>query len=143
LTLLASSFQWDHGALVKDVRTVALAHIREGAHVLAHGAAEAWEPGDDICPPWPWWRRGSISFKPQPDPWRGKPEPDPWRDLSASERVRAAGLIDALGLLQAYNVAAKIGDASARSVATKALGKALGESAEALGKALGGPSNKP
>jgi hypothetical protein len=27
----------------------------------------AWEPGDDICPPWPWWK-----------PWPG-PRP-PWWD---------------------------------------------------------------
>lgn len=40
----------------------------------ANGLVAAWEPGDDICPPWPWPWPGPRPFwelvvGPQPEPW--------------------------------------------------------------------------
>ncbi len=121
LTLLASCFQLSDEVMAKDVRTVALAHLRAGAQVLAGGAARAWEPTDDVCPPWPWGWHAALSST---------------GELDDGSRVpaRAAELLDALGLLQAYNLAAKIGEASARDAATTAIGQALAEHVAAVAR---------
>ena len=50
-------------------RTPAAAQPRKE---VAVATAQAWEPGDDICPPWPWW-------------WHG-PRPN-WLDDSVLESV--------------------------------------------------------
>lgn len=128
LTLLASTFQYSDAAMIKEVRALAHTHVREGAEVLARGASVAWEPGDDICPPprrWPW---------PGPRPWLFSagldgPRPHPWRVIP----TKAAPLLETLGLLHAYDVAAKIGDGPARLAATAAIGAALVAHTQRLG----------
>ena len=56
LTLLAATFQFGDERLAREVRAIALAHVRDAAQVLARGAVRAWERGDDVCPPFPWGR---------------------------------------------------------------------------------------
>lgn len=55
--------------------------------------AAAWEPGDDICPPWPW------PF-PWPGPWPwidvAGPEPAPWTPIAAAEQVELAHILTRL-----------------------------------------------
>ena len=55
---------------------------------VATGAITAsWEPGDDICPPWPW---------PWPGPWPGPwqqtvgPQPEPWKEVGAAVQIDIA-----------------------------------------------------
>ncbi len=58
---------------------------------MAGGATTAmmasWEPGDDICPPWPW---------PWPDPWPGPwqevfgPHPEPWQEVPSAIQIDIA-----------------------------------------------------
>jgi hypothetical protein len=40
----------------------------------------SWEPGDDICPPWPFpWPLGTMG-----------PRPEPWKSVSAAEQIELA-----------------------------------------------------
>lgn len=40
----------------------------------------SWEPGDDICPPWPFpWPLGHMG-----------PRPEPWKSVSAAEQIELA-----------------------------------------------------
>jgi hypothetical protein len=55
---------------------------------MARGAGNAvvasWEPGDDICPPWPF---------PWPGPWWRQvegPHPDPWKAVTGAEQIELA-----------------------------------------------------
>jgi hypothetical protein len=47
----------------------------------------SWEPGDDLCPPWPF---------PWPGPWplaRQDPEPEPWKPVNAAEQIEIGHLL--------------------------------------------------
>lgn len=79
-------------------------------------ATASWEPGDDICPPWPWW-------------WRG-PRP-PWLD----DRVLELGRQVFAGLTL-INVASKLGDEGmGREIARNAAQMVM-QQAEELNRAL-------
>jgi len=139
LTLMASSFQWSDETLARDVRGIAIGHLRESSKTLGGGASAAWDDGDDWCPtpwhwrgPWPRWQGlaellGHELLRPQPEPW-AKSNPMPGR---------AVPLLDALRLLQAYNVAAMIDDGAARGLATGAIGKAFATHVDVVAHALG------
>lgn len=48
----------------------------------------AWEPGDEICPPWPWpW--------PRPRHWFDffEPSPEPWVPIAAAEQIELAHIL--------------------------------------------------
>ena len=132
LTLLATTFVISDETLAREVRAVSLSHLREGAEVLAQGAARAWEPGDDVCPPWPWGRYVAATAT------DGAREPHgPWRELTGSATpARAADLLDGLSLLQAYALAARYVDPTARATTTVAIGRALVDHAALLGCAF-------
>ncbi|HEX4382110.1 MAG TPA: hypothetical protein VH083_04150 [Myxococcales bacterium] len=44
----------------------------------------SWEPGDDICPPWPW---------PFPHFTGGGPQPDPWVELNSAMQIELAHVL--------------------------------------------------
>ena len=111
LSLLASTFQISDETLAREISQIALAHIREGARVLALGAARAWERGDDVCPLGP-------------------------LDRSAPLPGRARDLLDCLCLLQSYNLAAKMAPAPAREAVTAAIGRALVDHATKVARAF-------
>jgi hypothetical protein len=46
----------------------------------------AWEPGDELCPPWPW------PF-PFPGPVVDGPQPDPWIEVNAAVQVELAHIL--------------------------------------------------
>ena len=54
----------------------------------------AWEPGDEICPPWPWpW--------PGPRPWQTSdfvrgPQPEPWKQIGGAEQIGLAYVLTEL-----------------------------------------------
>lgn len=64
------------------------------ARSAASGLVSSWEPGDEICPPWPfpwpfprvqdWFRDIEQAFKPQPVP---------WQPIAAAETVQLAHLL--------------------------------------------------
>lgn len=136
LTLCAQSFGWSDGRMAREVRAVALGHLRDAAPVLARGARFRWDV--DPCPEWPWRR-----------PWPPRADgldqltpavADPaWgRDLLSDPMPgRAAGLLDVLRTLQAYNVAARIVDPEVRGALTVAIGTRLVAQIAALTDALG------
>lgn len=145
LALMAVTFRLADLGLAREARLLGLKNAREAAEGLARGASAAWEPGDDPCGtpprrwwPWPgpppWWLLGG----PLPDPWHtSKPQPAPWLEAlvaRASEPVPALGnrMLDTLGLLSAYSVAAKVTDAKARGAVTQAIGAAVRDSLEQL-----------
>jgi hypothetical protein len=67
---------------------------------MADGATTAmmasWEPGDDICPPWPWPR-------PWPGPWPWSdvagPHPDPWKEVASAVQIDIAHTLIKLSAL--------------------------------------------
>ena len=124
LTLLAATFQFGDERLAREVRAIALAHVRDAAQVLARGAIRAWERGDDVCPPFPWGRQGPHG--------RGTPATADAARAAAELPGRAADLLDGLSLLQTYNLAAKLTDPAAREAVTSAIGRALVEHVAAV-----------
>jgi|JI10StandDraft_1071094.scaffolds.fasta_scaffold87567_1 hypothetical protein len=114
LTLLATTFQFRDEGLVREVRAVALAHVRAGAQILARGATRAWEPGDDVCPPF-------ADGAPLARPAAANDAEAP----AGSIPDRAMHLLDGLALLQVYHLAAKLPQADARAATTTAIGQAL------------------
>ncbi len=125
LTLLAATFQFGDERLAREVRAIALAHVRDAAQVLARGAIRAWERGDDVCPPFPWGRHAPYR--------RGRGIPATALAVEAAELPgRAADLLDGLSLLQTYNLAAKLTDPAAREAVTSAIGRALVEHVAAV-----------
>ena len=132
LTLLATTFVISDETLAGEVRVVSLSHLREGAEVLAQGAARAWEPGDEVCPPWPWGRY--IATPPGDDAHEPR---GGWRALTRTALPpRAADLLDGLSLLQAYALAARYVDPTARVTTTVAIGRALVDHAALLARAF-------
>jgi hypothetical protein len=81
----------------------------------------AWEPGDDICPPWPW---------PWPGPWPwitvGGPSPDPWQPVAAAEQIELAQVLNHLSGL----TASKEHNAALKSLATSVARSAAGQVAD-------------
>ena len=120
LTYLASTFVIGEETLAREIRLVALAHLRDGAEVLACGAPRAWEPGDDVCPPWPWGSYvavGTAAADGHGSRWQ--------RERAMALPPRAADLLDGLNLIQAYTLAAKYVDAAPRAATTIAIGASL------------------
>jgi hypothetical protein len=76
----------------------------------------AWEPGDDICPPWPWW-------------WHG-PRPH-WLDDSVLEVSR-----EVFAGLTLINVASKMKDAKAGLQLARTGAQMVVKQAEQLNRAL-------
>jgi hypothetical protein len=77
------------------------------AKLAGASLVDAWEPGDDICPPWPWPWPG-----PRPWPWFQvvDPEPHPWKVVIAAEQIELAHSLTKLSGLtisKEYNVALK------------------------------------
>jgi hypothetical protein len=52
--------------------------------------AASWEPGDEICPPWPWPRPWPW---PGPLPWGGDPDPVPWKPIASAEQIELAHVL--------------------------------------------------
>ncbi|HVV84094.1 MAG TPA: hypothetical protein VHE35_13555 [Kofleriaceae bacterium] len=104
LTVLATTFDLPDEQLARAVRAVALAHVLEGARVLARGSTRAWARTPDVCPPWPLGLHTAAA---------------------AAFPSGAAHLVDGLVLLQLYNLAARIPIDAARATTTTAVGQAL------------------
>lgn len=77
-----------------------------------------WEPGDDICPPWPWWKR-----------WPG-PRPPWW-----NERLTRAGEEVYAGLTL-VNVASHVADANVSAALAKAGAEMIAKYGQELNRAL-------
>ena len=78
----------------------------------------AWEPGDDICPPWPWWKK-----------WPG-PRP-PWWDqrlIDVSEKVFAG--------LTMINAAKMVADPHASLTLAKSGAEMINKHGQELNKLL-------
>ncbi len=67
----------------------------------------AWEPGDEICPPWPW-------PAPWPGPWpwidRDATAPVPWKPVAPAEQIELAHILTHLSGLtvsREFNTALK------------------------------------
>ena len=78
----------------------------------------AWEPGDDICPPWPWWKK-----------WPG-PRP-PWWDqrlVEVGEKVFAG--------LTMINAAKLVADPHASLTLAKSGAEMVNKQAQELNKLL-------
>ena len=78
----------------------------------------AWEPGDDICPPWPWWKR-----------WPG-PRPPWW-----NERLTRAGE-EVFAGLTLVNLASHVSDAHVATTLAKTGVEMINKYGQELNKAL-------
>lgn len=86
---------------------------------MAEGFARAaFEPGDDICPPWPWW-------------WRRPGPPPPWWDDSLVELGR-----DVFAGLTLVNLAAHVADVEVSRVLARTGAELVGKSAQAFTETL-------
>ncbi len=68
------------------------------ASVATGAMVEGWDPGDDICPPWPWpWPWPG----PWPGPWTGRtgPSPEPWKEVSSAVQIDVAHTLVKLSAL--------------------------------------------
>lgn len=100
-------------ALGKEVFELSRGMAKQaGASLMA-----AWEPGDELCPPWPW---------PWPGPWPWvdvlDPEPVPWKPILAAEQLELAYTLTKLAGLtinKEYNAALK-------TAGTRLAGAAMG-----------------
>jgi hypothetical protein len=70
---------------------------RQMAAQATSSMVSAWNPDDDICPPWPW---------PWPGPWPWTrfseilgPLPDPWKPIGAAEQIELAHVLTRLSAL--------------------------------------------
>lgn len=139
LTLMATTFQMSDEEMARDARRFAANNVRAAAGALAEGASVAWEPGDDICPP-PYKRKRKV---PPAPPWwisalMGDPDPVPWKAADLVELPSlAVRMLDLTSLVNAYNVAAKTRDNTARRSATAALGQAVANAATQLVEHIG------
>ena len=81
----------------------ALALSRQMAQQATASMIAGWEPGDDICPPWPWppFPHGG----PIPDPWKEgfEPSPDPWKPLDSATQIEVAHVLVQLAGLTSQN----------------------------------------
>ncbi len=79
----------------------------------------AFEPGDDICPPWPWW-------------WRRPGPPPPWWDENLTEIGR-----DVFAGLTLVNLAAQISNRELSRSLAQTGAELVGKSAQQLTQTLG------
>jgi hypothetical protein len=80
----------------------------------------SWEPGDEICPPWPW---------PGPRPFRevsSEPTPNPWKPISSAEQIELAHLLTRLSGL----TVSKEFNADLKSLAVTLVGGVAGKLAD-------------
>ena len=78
-----------------------------------------WEPGDDICPPWPWWKH-----------WPGPPPP-PWWD----QRLAKVGEEIYAGLTM-VNMARRVSDPQTSLALAKAGSEMISKHGQELQQAL-------
>lgn len=79
------------GISTKAVAKKALETSKKMATQASTAMSASWEPGDDICPPWPFpW--------PWPGPWttRREPDPTPWKAINAAEQIELAYVLTQL-----------------------------------------------
>jgi hypothetical protein len=74
-------------AVAKKVLALSQQMAQKGTGSLVAG----WEPGDDICPPWPW---PPILRGPIPPP-----PPEPWKSLASATQVEVAHMLSQLSAL--------------------------------------------
>jgi len=84
---------------------------------------ESWEPGDEICPPWPW--PGPRPWGPHPQTWRqfANPEPSPWKPIRSAEQIELAYVLTRLSGL----TMSKEFNADLKSLATEVARGAAGK----------------
>ena len=114
------------GASLADKALAKSAHDLSKRMGGAAGAAlvSAWEPGDELCPPWPW---------PFPGPHLGEgPSPEPWTEVNAAVQVELAHVLIQLSGLTSNAEYNKDLKALATSVARGAAG-ALADDFERCG----------
>jgi hypothetical protein len=95
---------------------------------MAGGATTAmmagWEPGDDICPPWPWPR-------PWPGPWPWEdvagPRPEPWKEVPSAIQIDVAHSLIKLSALTTSKEFNKELKSLAAEIATEAVGSLADE----------------
>jgi len=89
----------------KQLATKTLSLSKKMAEVASSSLVSAWEPGDELCPPWPW-----------PWPWPGPltdpfgPHPEPWKVVVSAEQIELAHELTKLSGLTTskdFNVALK------------------------------------
>lgn len=100
-------------AMAKEV----LETSRTMAQTASAAMSAAWEPGDEICPPWPWpW--------PRPWPWveKADPEPVPWKEIAAAEQLELAYILTQLSGL----TTSKEFNKTLKGLGTKLAGVAVG-----------------
>lgn len=89
------------GAAVADRKLASnVLNLSKRMATQATGAVVAsWEPGDDICPPWPkpwpWPAPWPWGGDPDPVPWRqgAEPHPEPWKPIASAEQVELAHVL--------------------------------------------------
>jgi len=77
------------GAAVTDQKLASqvLTLSKRMATQATGAVAASWEPGDDICPPWP--KPWPFPFPPPPPP----PDPIPWEPIASAEQVELAHVL--------------------------------------------------
>jgi hypothetical protein len=90
------------------------------AKVMGEGSRVAWEPGDDICPPWPWY-------------WHRPGPPPPWWD----EKLIDSGREIFVGLTL-VNLASKMSDPGQALRVAKVGAELISTRGEQVSRAVGG-----
>lgn len=124
--LVADAVRSVAGAIANKAMAKEVMELSRGmAQQAGASLAAAWEPGDEICPPWPW---------PWPGPWPWaelvEPEPVPWKVIVAAEQLELAYTLTKLAGLttsKEINVALK-------AAGTKLAGVAMGTMREEFEK---------
>jgi hypothetical protein len=95
-------------AIAQDVLALSQAMAKSAFAAMV----AAWEPGDEVCPPWPW-----PSPWPGPWPWvdRGSSDPAAWKPVAPAEQIEVAHILTQLaGLTTSREFNAALKAAAAR-----------------------------
>ena len=109
------------GIADKQLATKTLSLSKKMAEASSSALVGAWEPGDELCPPWwpfPWPGPGPSPL----DLFTG-PRPEPWKNVAAAEQIELAHVLTHLAGLTTskdFNVALKgLATEMARGVASQ------------------------